>query len=257
MNVAILKSKDSVTGTSCFSSSLYFHFHIRINLHLGAGEVSHPTCENLQSFSSSPVCSFSADENVWAIPQLLPFQHKCDINLTHLLPSRSCLFISSEKICWGSGGFITHSRALPSKLPTICTIAPCRQFCSNCFHLLMKSCRSLNLRLLEEGPGKEPRHVWKVNEIHNLFKYVIISHEHNRTFCACIGDILYQNIHPTMTSSNTSRYISYASGIGHLFQYHPLGLSWVRHSTHFIPISKQHDISEGPIPVLDSWLCLS
>lgn len=172
------------------------------------------------------------------IPQLLPFQHKCDINLTHLLPSRSSLFISSEKVCWGSGGFITHSRALPSKLPTICTIAPCRQWCSNCFHLLMKSCRSLNLRLLEEGPGKEPRRVWKVNEIHNVFKYVIISYEHNRTFCACIGDILYQNIHPTMTSSNTPRYISYASGIGHLFQYHPLGLSWVRNSTHFIPISK-------------------
>ena len=141
------------------------------------------------------------------IPQLLPFQHKCDINLTHLLPSRSSLFISNEKICWGSGGFITHSRALPSKLPTICTIAPCRQWCSNCFHLLMKSCRSLNLRLLEEGPGKEPRRVWKVNKIHNVFKYVIISHEHNRTFCACIGDILYQNIHPTMTSSNTPRYI--------------------------------------------------
>lgn len=187
---------------------------------------------------------------MWAIPQLLPFQHKCDINLTHLLPSTSSLFISSEKICWGSGGFITHSRALPSKLPTICTIAPCRQWCSNCFHLLMKSCRSLNLRLLEEGPGKEPRRVWKVNEIH------YISWTQQNFLC------LYWR-HPL--SEHTPHH--------DIFQYTTIYILCFRHWAPFpIPPTwavmgaqqyslhtnfETHDISKGPIPVLDSWLCLS
>ena len=73
-----------------------------------------------------------------------------------------CPFVSSIPLCSIRLWRIHHSlespdsKVWPWKPPTISTIAIHRQWCSNCFHLFV-SYRSLNLRLLEEGPGKRTK----------------------------------------------------------------------------------------------------
>ena len=203
----------------------------------GRCEVSHPTCENLQSFWSSPICSFSADENVWRFHNCYRFNINvtciwhisCQARVVSSYPARKSVEALADSSLTREPYHQNCQRFAP--LHHVVSGVPTASICS-WNHVAPWTCDFWK-RDLEKNQGASGR--WtKFTMCLNMSLYLM-----NTTELSVL--VLATSFIRTYTPPwhlPIHHDISYASGIGHLFQYHPLGLSWVRNSTHFIPISK-------------------